>query len=178
MIRSAAHLNLSLEAATKSLVLLKNDQSVLPFSHDRYKVCFPRHRCPKPCQQNLTLQSLHLVQSVVVIGPFADCQSCYFGKYSPRAEFGNAVSVVTGLRAAGVYVSRVVSGCQDGIPCTKYDGSDVASAVQAADLVILAVGLGFGFESEGKDRPTMDLPGKRKTSRLMSWSCSTWKVSA
>ena len=66
---------------------------------------------------------------VVVVGPFGDCASCYFGKYSPHKDVDVTVTVLQGLNQSlnsdkagtgtGVEVSAV-SGCEDSYSCTQY----------------------------------------------------------
>lgn len=47
--------------------------------------------------------------------------------------------------------------------CPSVDNTSVVTAVAGADVVLLAVGLGSGVESEGKDREAMGLalPGRQ-----------------
>ena len=84
-IRSPAHLALTREVATKSFVLLENRDGVLPLDPAK-----------KP--------------RVAVVGPFADCQACYYGKYSPHVDVNRTVTVAGGLRQAGHSVV-VAPGC-------------------------------------------------------------------
>ena len=60
-IRSAAHLSLSRRVATESLVLLENKNNTLPLSAATKR-------------------------KIAVVGPFADCQSCYFGEQIFKLE--------------------------------------------------------------------------------------------
>ena len=54
-IRSAGHIALTRTVAQSSIVLLENKNRTLPLSGTK-------------------------MQNIAVVGPFADCQSCYFGK--------------------------------------------------------------------------------------------------
>ena len=72
-VRSEAHLELARQTATKSLVLLENKNQTLPLT-----------RTP----------------AIAVVGPFADCQACYFGKYSPHQDSARTVTVAAGLQRA------------------------------------------------------------------------------
>ena len=60
-IRSAAHLNLTRRVAAKSLVLLVNHNKTLPLSPTKKRIA--------------------------VIGPVADCQSCYYGANCLQGTF-------------------------------------------------------------------------------------------
>ena len=139
-IRSEKHLGLTRRAAASTFVLLENRNGTLPFSAS------PR--------------------SIAVVGPFADCAACYFGKYSPHLDVGHTVTVAAGLTAAG-HAVHVASGCSqnhDGpepYMCDHYNASAVAAAIASADVVVVAVGLGSNVESEGRDRARagLALPG-------------------
>eukprot|EP01043_Picozoa_sp_COSAG02_P020391 COSAG02_NODE_1005_length_15270_cov_11.414607_7_plen_714_part_00 len=173
-IRSKAHLALTRQVATQSLVLLQNRNRTLPLT--------PGH-----------------LTKIAVVGPFADCQSCYYGKYSPHMDANLTVTVAGALHDAGNDV-MAASGCSDGTlqdetgwsaklwhrrqlqqgcgcvscpcpsgagrtpyECKSYDKSKVTSAIKNAELCIIAVGLGANVESEGRDRQSLGLalPGKQ-----------------
>ena len=85
-IRSAAHLALTKQVAAESFVLLENKNRALP------------------------LQEAPGKYRVAVVGPFADCQGCYYGKYSPHRDVNLTTTVAAGLQAAGSTV-HVASGC-------------------------------------------------------------------
>ena len=114
-IRTAAHLALSREVATKSLVLLENrdwpdlgGQATLPL------------QSPAPAAGQAQGRKL----SFAAVGPFSDCQACYFGKYSPRQDFTKTVTVAGGLVAAG-HAVRVAGGCgrsKQGLDAGNYGG--------------------------------------------------------
>eukprot|EP00041_Stephanoeca_diplocostata_P028922 m.838661 g.838661 ORF g.838661 m.838661 type:complete len:836 (-) comp23463_c0_seq5:1378-3885(-) len=145
-IRSATHLNLTRVAATKSIVLLKNADTstgearvgVLPFNPASYS-------------------------DVAVVGPFGDCQSCMFGKYSAHMEESKAVTIAGAINGTVGGTVVVVDGCTDGPACQHYDHAAVSTAVATPGIkaVVIAVGLGSHFETEGKDRPDMNLPGQQ-----------------
>ena len=85
------------EVATKSFVLLENNKATLPLS-----------------------KAESSKYSVAVVGPFADCQACYYGKYSPHRDVNLTTTVAAGLQAAGSTV-HVASGCSQK---HKSDGSN------------------------------------------------------
>eukprot|EP00039_Didymoeca_costata_P011042 m.151666 g.151666 ORF g.151666 m.151666 type:complete len:621 (-) comp15041_c0_seq1:110-1972(-) len=132
-IRSERHLNLTREAAEKSFVLLRNEENVLP------QLTYP----PK----------------VGLVGPFSDCPACYYGKYSPHKDVGVTISLAEALNETKSSIT-VAPGCESPA-CEDYDKKSIVDAVSSSDLVILAVGLGSKFESEGMDRPNMELPGNQ-----------------
>ena len=71
-IRSAAHLSLSRRVATESLVLLENKNNTLPLSAATKR-------------------------KIAVVGPFADCQSCYFGEHIFKLELSRRCVVNHGV---------------------------------------------------------------------------------
>ena len=85
-IRTAAHLALTRKVATKSLVLLENKNNTLPLS--------PKKKW-----------------NIAVVGPFADCQACYYGKYSPHKDASVTTTVAKGLEAGGRNTVTVAGGC-------------------------------------------------------------------
>ena len=201
VIRSPAHLQVARQAAVKSLVLLQNRNHTLPLvwrgkgggNHDvegkpvsEQPEQQERQGQPgQPGQPWQKEQSQRQQRRVVVVGPFGNCTSCYFGKYSPRAEFGATISVLEALRSKKQGFENVLfaQGCTDGPACQQYDAGSVREAIAGGNsdtvnknnknnskgfstpsgggstVIVLAVGLGFQFESEGKDRPNMRLPG-------------------
>ena len=144
-IRSPAHLRLSAAAAAKTLVLLRNEAAALPL-----------FVAEGPASGGNA--------AIALVGPFADCPACLFGKYSPHM----AVPLTTSLQAAlnGSFANssakpqlRAAPGCSSPA-CTDYKGFDPA-IFEGAAAVVIAAGLGSSFESEDRDRATMQLPGSQ-----------------
>jgi len=174
VIRSPAHLALSQQVATKSLVLLENKNRTLPLS-------LPRGH-----------------YSISVVGPFADCQSCVYGKYSPHLDEKVTTTVAKGLKSGtpGNVTVKVAAGCSQhkwplplttpppaGVQgdcgcvscpcpagggaepymCEGYNRTEVIEAIRGSNLCVLTVGLGSNVESEGRDREALGLalPGQQ-----------------
>ena len=92
-IRTAAHLALTRQVATESFVLLANKETgkgkALPFAKATKR-------------------------TIAVVGPFADCQACYFGKYSPHIKTLScplvaAKAFLTNIGATGAKAARVAA---------------------------------------------------------------------
>nr|KAG5696802.1 hypothetical protein BaRGS_012825 [Batillaria attramentaria] len=134
LIQSPAHQSLSLEAAVKSVVLLKNKDGFLPLDDNKYK-------------------------RVAVVGPMGNYPEGLYGDYSPTI---NQTLTVTPLAALNQFAPNVnfAEGCAD-LPCQKYDASGVKVAVKAADIIFVCLGTGSQVEAEGHDRPDVELPGKQ-----------------
>lgn len=151
---------LAREAAAASVVLLKNDNSLLP----------------------LNSSTLGPGKRLAVIGPFANC-SCTEGGYGNHDQddpfqcsyihsyggYTSAVSTIidamvedgnaTGFDTAYVQGSNMLTSIPDSA------GNGVAAAVSAAeyaDVTLLVVGLGALVEHEGQDRVNLTLPAAQQ----------------
>ncbi len=133
-------------AAGRSMVLLQNDDSTLPF--DKAK-------------------------NTAVIGPLGDDQHDMLGPWWGKGEDDDAVSVRKGIADASTGTTTYVQGCSlsneeppDYDPaddCTSSDAfADAVAAAAAADQVVLAVGETREMSGEATSRSTIDLPGDQQ----------------
>ncbi|NXL06311.1 XYL2 arabinofuranosidase, partial [Mesembrinibis cayennensis] len=133
-VQSPEHRNLSLEAAVKSFVLLKNARETLPLrARD-----LPGKR-------------------LAVVGPFADNPRVLFGDYAPVPEPRYIYTPRRGLEMLPANVS-FAAGCREP-QCQQYSRAEGVGAVAAADVVVVCLGTGTGVETEAKDRRDLSLPG-------------------
>uniref|UniRef100_H2YAA5 Glycoside hydrolase family 3 C-terminal domain-containing protein n=1 Tax=Ciona savignyi TaxID=51511 RepID=H2YAA5_CIOSA len=63
-------------------------------------------------------------------------------------------------------VARFTTGCvganNKNLPiCNTYNSSQVKEVVTGSEIVLVTLGTGVGIEAEGRDRSSMDLPGKQ-----------------
>ncbi len=129
-----AHRDLARQAVRESLVLLKNQNNLLPLSRD--------------------------LKSVALIGPLAQARRDLIGTWAPAAEDGDVVTLLDGLKKALGETCRVhyAKGCQ-----TEGDSTDgFAEALEAAgrsELIILAVGESESHNGEAHSRTELGLPG-------------------
>ena len=145
-----AHLDVAYEAALKSIVLLKNQNNILPIeSH---------------------------VKSIALIGPLAHDKNSPLGNWRAKAEANSAVSVYEGLKEKlpeNVELTYhqgldfVISGENFGSPLkvNKTDDSKIKEAVALAkskDQVILVVGENAFHSGEGRSRTDISFPGLQK----------------
>ena len=149
----AKHRRLALEAAVKSMVLLKNQNDLLPLDKKAIK-------------------------TIAVIGPNADNKKILLGNY-----FGTPskyVTPLTGIREAAGEAIKVVyaEGCQLNTTAVGYWGEEPTSgfaealaAAGRADVVIMCLGLSPDLEGEegaaansdgGGDRRYLQLPGMQE----------------
>jgi beta-glucosidase-like glycosyl hydrolase len=126
---------LNLLTTQESMVLLKHDGATLPLARGK---------------------------TIAIIGPHAnattDMTGNYLGQLCPDDGFGCIVSPFLALQAANVGGTTAFSlGC--GINGTDRSGFAAAIALaQAADIVVLALGIDDSIEAEAHDRVSIDLP--------------------
>jgi beta-glucosidase len=134
------------DAASKSMVLLKNDGGTLPLDPSK---------------------------SVAVIGPLGDDQHDMLGPWWGRGRDQDAVSLFTGIKTQDTSTTTFAPGCtmvdKDPPALTPADecGSDAgfAAAVTAAsnaEQIVLALGETRGQSGEAASRTEIDLPGKQQ----------------
>ena len=140
------HRSLSLEAARKSIVLLKNEKKLLPIDRNSIK-------------------------RVAVIGPYADLfnQGNYGGvpknPVTPLQGIKNAIgNNVEVLYCKGAQITPVRVRKGRPIPPRFDKEAEMKKAVEMArnsDMVFLFVGTTADIEVEGRDRTTLILPGNQ-----------------
>lgn len=145
VVDSAQHQELALETARQSLILLKNQENLLPLDRQKLK-------------------------SIAVIGPSADSTLILHGNYHGTAS--NPISVLAGIRALAAEETQVVysQGCNI-LGTSKQGVEEAVQVAQEADVVVLVMGLSQQLEgeegqTEGNppgvtslgDRNTLDLP--------------------
>ncbi|MBN1290518.1 MAG: glycoside hydrolase family 3 C-terminal domain-containing protein [Candidatus Latescibacteria bacterium] len=134
IVHSQKHQDLALQAAREGIVLLKNENNLLPLD--------------KP------------IKSIAVIGPDADSELDQLGDYSPYNIITDIVTPLKGIRQKVSASTRVeyVKGCN--ILGTELN--EIAKAQQAAkkaDIAIVVVGESIETDGEGRDVGDLDLTG-------------------
>ncbi|WP_304132654.1 glycoside hydrolase family 3 protein, partial [Mesonia mobilis] len=132
--------DLALEAAKKSIVLLKNEHEILPIKNS--------------------------VKSIAVIGPLADDKDSPLGNWRAQAEANSAVSVLEGIKthaaknvqinyAEGVKLSTGERSFLKPLSLNNTDKSGFEQAINLAktsDLVVLVVGEDAYQTGEGRSQ--------------------------
>ncbi len=128
-----SHDALALEAARKSITLLKNDQALLPLDRDT-------------------------IRRVAVIGPNADAQ--VLGGYSTRQP-RRVVTPLAGIRAFVGDTIEVVhaEGCSLGADLERHEINAATKAAQEADVAVVCVGGNELTTRENEDRDDLALVG-------------------
>jgi beta-glucosidase len=131
---SEEHQQLALQSAREGIVLLKNENNLLPLKKD--------------------------VKSIAVIGPNADDSSNLFGDYAPSAVLQHVNTVLDGIKGKVSSATRVVYA--KGCAVNDEDKSGFPKAVQAAknaDVAIVVVGEQARREGENNRPPPTDGEG-------------------
>jgi beta-glucosidase len=123
--------------AQKSIVLLKNEGSLLPLSKS--------------------------VARLAVIGPLADSKEDMLGSWYGVGKPEEAISVLEGVRAKVSPDTRVVHA--KGADILEASDEGIAAAVQVAndsDIVLLVLGEAGKMSGEANSRVSLDLPGRQQ----------------
>jgi beta-glucosidase len=132
-IRSKDIFAAALDVASKSIVLLKNDNNLLPFKKD--------------------------LKKIAVIGPLADSKNEPLGAWAQQGDPNDVVTVVDGIKnklsGAQIFFEQ---GCT--ISGTSKDGfAKAVTAANNADAVVLVLGEAQSMSGEAHSRADINLPG-------------------
>ncbi len=130
---SEEHRALALKAAEESVVLLKNEGSMLPLKEDEIK-------------------------SIAVVGPFAP--TCWLGIYSGFPQ--NRISPLDGIKERFNGEVLFEQGCAITDQNDTLDMSKAVDIARRADVVIAFVGNDEKTATENRDRLTLHLPGRQE----------------
>ena len=141
VICSPEHRQLSLKAAQKSIVLLKNKDNFLPLNK-------------------------HKLKTIAVIGPHADIFTV--GGYSGRVK--NPVTPLQGIKNRAASGTEILYAAGAEMPLEQKKTAfnkeeELKKAVEIAkkaDVVILYIGTTLATEAEGRDRTSLELPGNQE----------------
>jgi beta-glucosidase len=131
------HLKIAREVARKSIVLLKNQNQLLPLHKD--------------------------IKTLAVIGPLADSKKDMIGNWSAKGEAKDVVTVLEGIEKA-VSPNTTVLYAKG---CNIWDDSiqlfdQAVSIASKADVVIMAVGESAQMSGEAYSRAFINIPGKQE----------------
>ena len=124
----------ALEVAQKSIVLLKNENELLPLKKE--------------------------LKTIALIGPLANSTADPLGPWNQQGDAKEVVSVLQGLKNKLGTKTKILfeQGCS--IKDNSKDGfSKAVAAAKEADVVILVLGESLDMSGEAKSRATLDLPG-------------------
>ena len=134
IIKRKENIEVALDAARKSMVLLKNEGNILPLKKD--------------------------IKSLAVVGPLADNQADLLGCWAYTGDPKDTVTVLEGVKGKVSPKTKILftKGCE--IEGTSKQGfEDTVDKAKAAEVVIVVVGEGRDMSGEASSRSTLDLPG-------------------
>lgn len=129
-------IRLAREAAARSMVLLKNERSVLPLDKN--------------------------VKSIAVIGPIADDRRVPLGPWNGDGREENTVTALAGIKAIVSAQTKVVyaKGCD--IKCESDSGfGEAVARAKESDVAVVLVGESDEMGGEAASRSSLDLPGRQ-----------------
>jgi beta-glucosidase len=128
------HVEAALNAARKSMVLLKNEGDVLPLKKT--------------------------VKTLAVIGPFADNRADLLGCWAYLGDPKDIITVLEGIKGKVSPKTKILStkGCEVE-ENTKEGFEDAVGKTKAADMAIVAVGESRFKSGEASSLSTLNLPG-------------------
>jgi beta-glucosidase len=141
VVHQETHQHLALEAAREAIVLLKNDQNLLPLRKN--------------------------IRSIAIIGPNADERLNLLGDYVPLKVPQEVITVLEGVRRAVSPDTRVayVKGCEV-VGARLNELAQARAAAAEADATVVVVGENewrspgrAGTDGEGFDAATLELTG-------------------
>lgn len=135
MILAPAHRKLAREGSAKSIVLLKNDNDLLPIRDN--------------------------VKRIAVIGPLADSQKDPLGTWKAFGKNEDVVTVIQGIknRAGDDVEIMTARGTEVRGEVDRMKLLEAAQVAEKADLAILVVGETEDMSGEGHSRAMLGLPG-------------------
>lgn len=146
VVQCKEHIEAALDFARRSMVLLKNENGLLPLERD--------------------------LKTLAVIGPLADEQDALLGCWPCMGKPEDVVTVLKGVRNKVSEETEVLhaKGCD--IQGDSTGGlKDAAEKAEAADAAIVVVGESREMSGEAGCRSTLDLPGVQE--RLVVEICET-----
>jgi beta-glucosidase len=136
VILSQANLGAAREMAARSLVLLKNEDNILPLRKE--------------------------IKSIAVIGPLADSQKDMLGSWTGDGKVEDASTLLAGIKAKVSPSAKVTyaKGCD--IEGGATDGfAEAARVARESDVAVVAVGESAEMSGEAASRSSLDLPGRQ-----------------
>ncbi len=126
----------SRDIAKKSIVLLKNDQHILPLKKD--------------------------IGKLAIIGPIADSQSDMLGCWGGVGDPKDAVSILQGIKSAVSSNTKVLyaKGCEVDSK-TPEDFTAALDVARQGDVVVMVIGESGGMSGEAHSRAHIDIPGNQ-----------------
>lgn len=134
-LKTPEKLDLALNAALKSMVLLRNEGALLPLSPE--------------------------IKRVAVIGALADSRADMLGSWSADGKPADAVTLLEGIRAEVSPGTRVIYSSGAFAGATDKDLDRAVAAARRAQVIIAAVGETFEMSGEATSKVSLALPDRQ-----------------
>lgn len=134
LVMNEEHLELARETARESMVLLKNENDLLPLSKD--------------------------IGTLAVVGPLADNQRHLIGSWSAAGDYTDAVPLLDGIKSVASSDTRILHARGADINTDDRSGfSEAVDVARKSDAVVMALGEAYNMSGEAASRSEIDLPG-------------------
>lgn len=135
VLNDPAHRTIARDVARRSVVLLKNEQSVLPLDG--------------------------LIKTIALLGPLANAKRDLDGSWTVQPDTTLTVSLLEGLKArAGKTKIIYAKGCEVSSD-SRQDFAEAIAAAKKSDMVVMALGETWDMSGEAKSRTDLSLPGRQ-----------------
>lgn len=131
VVMSAQNLQAARNMARKSIVLLKNENQVLP---------------------------LKTTQKIALIGPFANEKRSLIGSWSAAGDWTKSIPMLAAMQERAPGMVTYTKGCNINDDSTAYFNAAITAAFNA-DVVVLALGENWDMTGEAASRSMLRLPG-------------------
>ncbi|NUM33790.1 MAG: beta-glucosidase BglX [Candidatus Brocadiae bacterium] len=130
------HLEVALDVAKKSIVLLKNE-NVLPLSKE--------------------------IKTLAVLGPLADSQKDLLGCWCGAGDYNHVVSLLKGIQSKVSADTKILhaKGCNI-LDADEAEQKKALEMAAQADAIIVALGEEAGMSGEAASRSSISIPGKQE----------------
>ena len=156
------HQQQSLEASRQSIVLLKNENNILPLKSPTETKTESPTAASATAAAPATAAASATKLTVAIIGPHANSTLDLLGNDYMK---DNKVILQNSPLAVARRLSNVdvtyAAGCDDGLQCNQLDAAGAIKVAQAADVAVVFLGISETFENEGHDRTELELPGQQ-----------------
>ncbi|TWU25533.1 beta-glucosidase BglX [Bythopirellula polymerisocia] len=134
---SQEHLDAARKVARQSVVMLKNESSVLPLDKT-------------------------ILKKIAIIGPLADAKRDQLGTWIPDGKEADSQTPLAAIRESAKNNEIEVlyaSGLVDDLDRSTQGFAEAVATAEQADIVVLIVGERANISGEARSRATLDLPG-------------------
>lgn len=132
-----SHRRIARDVARKSIVMLKNNNQVLPIKKT--------------------------IKTIALVGPLGRAKRDHEGSWIVQSDSTHVVSILDGLNAAKNPATRIITAEGTSVQgSTKDNFREAIAAAEKADIVVMALGETWDMSGEAKSRTDIHLPGRQE----------------